>query len=77
MSNYPPGVTDSHPYFTDESEYEDEQAEGDQPLKTCVICGKPFRYPPSDNKDDEDRCGWCVGESAPAESTRVAGEQDE
>lgn len=34
MSNYPAGVTDNDPYFTDESEQEDTQAEWE-----CGACG--------------------------------------
>lgn len=58
MSNYPPGVTDNDPYFTDESEREED--EYNESFKTCEQCGKLFRYPPSDNKDDATICAYCA-----------------
>lgn len=34
MSNYPPGVTDNDPYFTDETPHEDKEE-----LFECNACG--------------------------------------
>lgn len=68
MSNYPPGVTDNDPYFTDETPHE-----GEEELFECNACGAILSVDMIDSLqghvrvDDDGRgepiqvhCGPCV-----------------
>lgn len=48
MSNYPAGVTDADPYFTDESE--DTDVDPDGSVEQCVFCSS-LRHDSSDCPD--------------------------
>lgn len=50
MSNYPPGVTDNDPHFTDESPIEDRE-----PIP-CSKCGQPTTFDPTYG----DLCYRCI-----------------
>jgi hypothetical protein len=61
MSNYPAGVTDDDPHFDLPNANDDEDADdaAEAVLRRCAKCGRPFNYPPSDNKSDATLCAWC------------------
>lgn len=76
MSNYPAGVTDNDPHFDLPNANDDEDADdaAEAVLRKCAKCGRPFNYPPSDNKSDATLCAWCDPVLSPQPAPDAEGE---